>query len=206
MFLYMLSFAGVSNVSLMRGHVIDAPDFPHIGHAWVRVWHLYYDPTFDDPIGLSKPRTYNTYRYFWLPKDLFYTNRFNYWSLPQHLKNGSLETRKDYINKELSKLATKYKNSKYLLLKPFVFKSSNNIALNLHINIETLKQILPYKEVYDYEFLEDGEQKTISNIDYYTVNDENIEILLEQLNYNLSGYYLFKWDNESYRLAYNVVF
>jgi len=30
--------------------VIDAADFPNIGHAWLRIDDKYYDPTFDDPV------------------------------------------------------------------------------------------------------------------------------------------------------------
>lgn len=48
--LYMLNYAGVHDVEVIRGHVIDAQDFPTIGHAWIRIGDRYYDPTFDDPI------------------------------------------------------------------------------------------------------------------------------------------------------------
>jgi hypothetical protein len=46
--------------------------------------------------------------------------------------------------------------------------------------------------------------KKISNIDYYTTNDLNLEILLEQVNYNIDWFKLFKWDDWTYRLSYNV--
>jgi len=35
--LYMLFYAGIYDVEVIRGHVIDAADFPQIGHAWVRI-------------------------------------------------------------------------------------------------------------------------------------------------------------------------
>jgi transglutaminase/protease-like cytokinesis protein 3 len=46
----MLAFAGIEDIEHIRGYVIDAVDFPQIGHAWVRIGNRYYDPTFDDPI------------------------------------------------------------------------------------------------------------------------------------------------------------
>ncbi|USN58783.1 MAG: hypothetical protein H6767_01465 [Candidatus Peribacteria bacterium] len=50
LFAYMLNYAYISDVEVRRGFVIDAQDFPEVGHAWVRVGEAYYDPTFDDPI------------------------------------------------------------------------------------------------------------------------------------------------------------
>lgn len=115
--LYMLSFAWVDNAKVIKWNVIDAPNFPNIWHAWIQIWSNYYDPTFDDPIWNTSAKTYDEYSYFWLPKDLFYTNRFNYWDLPWELKNADLQTRKNYVINELSKLQSKYSNNNYNLLK-----------------------------------------------------------------------------------------
>lgn len=115
--LYMLSFAWVSNARVIRWTVIDAPDFPNIWHAWLQVWYSYYDPTFDDPSNRSSVRTQSEYKYFWLPKDLFYTNRFNYGTLPEYLKSASIDDRKNYVTTEISKLQDKYTWSDYNLLK-----------------------------------------------------------------------------------------
>jgi hypothetical protein len=42
-------------------------------------------------------------------------------------------------------------------------------------------------------------------MDYYTVNDTNIESTLEKVWYNTAWLKLFKWDNGTYRLAYKVM-
>ena len=115
--LYMLSFAWVSNAKVIRWNVVDALDFPNIWHAWIQIWSNYYDPTFDDPIWNINTKTESEYKYFWLPKDLFYTNRFNYWTLPENLKTANLEDRKNYVTNELTKLQEKYSWSNYNLLK-----------------------------------------------------------------------------------------
>ncbi|MDP2090042.1 MAG: transglutaminase domain-containing protein [Candidatus Gracilibacteria bacterium] len=115
LYLYMLSFAGIENVKVIKGNVVDGLDFPNIGHAWVQIGNNYYDPTFDDPIGNTNTKSYNEYKYFGLPRDLFYTNRFNYGDLPNNLKNADLETRKNYVITELTKLQSKY--SDYNLIK-----------------------------------------------------------------------------------------
>ena len=81
--MYMLNFAWVSDTEVIRGFVIDATDFPEIWHAWVRIWNKYYDPTFDDPIGQKDTKKLENYKFFRLPKDLFYTNRFTYDDTPE---------------------------------------------------------------------------------------------------------------------------
>ncbi len=108
LYLYMLSFAGIDNVKLIKWNIVDAVDFPNIWHAWIQIWYNYYDPTFDDPIWNLWAKSYDEYNYFWLPRDLFYTNRFNYGELPNNLKNADLETRKSYVKDELNKLQSKY--------------------------------------------------------------------------------------------------
>ncbi|MDQ7009633.1 MAG: transglutaminase domain-containing protein [Candidatus Gracilibacteria bacterium] len=75
---YSLKFAGIKDARIIRGDVIDAQDFPKIGHAWLKIGKLYYDPTFDDPIGQNSTKEFNEYKYFGLPKDLLYANRFDY--------------------------------------------------------------------------------------------------------------------------------
>jgi hypothetical protein len=62
---------------------------------------------------------------------------------------------------------------------------NNGLTFNEKITIEKLKNIIPYHEVNNYQYIEDDQLKKISNIDYYTTNDLNLEILLEQVNYNI---------------------
>ena len=116
LFLYMLSFAWIGDVWVIKWTVLDAQDFPNIAHAWVKIGGLYYDPTFDDPIGQKWTKNFENYKYFWLPKDLFYTNRFDFWTLPISLKTADTTTRKNYIHEQLKEVSEKYKGKNYILL------------------------------------------------------------------------------------------
>lgn len=208
--LYMINFAWINDSEVIRWDVLDAQDFPQIWHAWVKIRDKYYDPTFDDPIGQVKTLGYSEYKYFWLPYDLFYTNRYAYGKLPSYLKTESLEYRTNFINKRLSPLVEKYKNSNYNILKPFIFKLDNWIDINKSLNIEDLKKIIKYYEVNNLKFTENGITKSIESLMYYVIDDSKTDSLIEQINYNIDGYYLFKWklDNWTYeyRLAYDVIF
>ena len=125
----MLFYAGIYDVEVIRGHVIDAADFPQIGHAWVRIWDKYYDPTLDDPIGLKTVRDESEYKYFWLPKDIFYANRFEYDELPDSFATASKTEISNYIYSTLSSLLPKYKwqISQYKVFTPIEFRNSYNI-------------------------------------------------------------------------------
>lgn len=202
--LYMLSFAWIDSAEVIKWDVIDSTDFPYIWHAWLKIWNLYFDPTFDDPIWNTKTKTTSEYKYFGLPEDLFYTDRYNYWDLPQYLLNESLETREDIVKENISKLVSKYENKSYLLLKPFVFRKNNNLTYNEDITIEKLKNIVTNFDVNNYKYIENNQIKTISHLNYYTVNDSNIELLLEQIKYDISWFALLNWDDWSYRLAKNI--
>lgn len=202
--LYMLSFAWVDQARVIKWFVIDAPDFPSIWHAWIQIWYQYYDPTFDDPIWASKTKSYSQYKYYWLPKDLFYTNRYDYYSLPTYLKTESLESRKKLIKENLSKFTTKYESRDYILLRPFSFRQNNSLKYDDVLTIEKLKKIIPYFEVKDYKYSDNWIEKIISTLDFYTITDKNIESLLTQVNYKMDWYILFKWEDWTYRLGYNV--
>ena len=202
--LYMLSFAWISDVEVKTWYVLDSPIFPDVGHAWVRIWDKYYDPTYDDPIWVSKTKTYSQYKYFGLPKDLFYTNKFDYGTLPSNLKSTNLESRKILIQNNLLKISDKYVNKNYLLLKPFTFRKANSLTYNEKIKVETIKNIIPSYDVNNYKYKDNNQVKSITTLDYYTINDSNIETLLKQIDYNLDWFKLFKWDNWTYRLSYNV--
>lgn len=203
--LYMLSFAWVSNVEVKTWYVLDSPVFPDIGHAWIKIWDKYYDPTYDDPIWTTKTKTYNQYKYFGLPKDLFYTNKYDFWTLPSYLETKSLKDRKNLINDNLSKISSKYENKNYILLKPFTFRKDNSLTYNEKITVETIKNIIPSYNVTNYKYKDNNQVKSITNLNYYTINNSNVETLLKQIDYNLDWYKLFKWDDWTYRLSYNVI-
>lgn len=204
MMVYMLAFAGISDYEVIRGHVIDANDFPDIWHAWVRIGQEYYDPTFDDPIGLTQTREAQDYIYYKLPKDLFYTNRFHYSDTPEFLKARTMKFRKNYINQKLSWLLEKYNNQDYLLLKPLKFKASIGLEYNESVTIESLKTNLPQYQLIDKRLYQDTQVQSISGYKYYSVDDSNIESILKQLNYDLDGFVFIEWNNDFYALAYDL--
>jgi len=210
---YALKFAWVKDARVLRWDVIDAPDFPQIWHAWLKIWDLYYDPTFDDPIWASKTKSFLDYKYFWLPKDLLYANRFDYWNTPEYLKSKSLYFRINLVNENLSKLSDKYKDNNYKILEWVKFNKENNIEIWENITIEEAKKIIPFYEVterttWEILFYDNWVKKNISKLQYYVVNNTNLWQVLAQLNYDLEWLYLFKWDKNwivDYRLGFNVI-
>lgn len=210
LFNYMAKFSWISDIEVIRWFVIDAQDFPRVWHAWIRIWDRYYDPTFDDPLWNSKALTFSEYNYFDLPKDLLYTNRYLYNKLPENLRTSSMDYRKDIINKNLSLLVDKYSSKDFNLLKVFKFKEKYDIKYNEKINLSNLDKIMPVYLVNDFAYNENGKNKVIKSLSYYGINDSNLEIVLNQIKFNLDWYYFYKWDiwnwNYEYRLAYNLVF
>jgi len=211
MFMYMLNFAWIWDTTVIRWYVIDSKDFPRVWHAWVKVWNDYYDPTFDDPVWWKATKKYSEYKYFNLPKDLFYTNRYKYENLPKGLKNISLDNRENIVMNNLSNFVSKYKDINYNLLKPFKFRQKNNLGKKEKITISNFNKILPLYNVIDFNFKNINWLNYIINrFSYFKLNNDNIENLLRQLNYDLTWYFFFKWNNPDwsydYRLWYNLKF
>ncbi len=208
LFSYMLMFSWISNSEMIKWYVIDAKDFPEIWHSWIRIWDRYYDVTFDDPIWLLETRKKSNYKYFALPKDLFYTNRYTYESIPESLKTTSLEYRENLIKKRLLHLVSKYKNYNYKLLSIFKFKDKYNIDYDKDITINKLKQIMTYYRVENWSFELSWVKRFVKKVNYYNITDDNIETILEQFDYNIKNLYLLKWyitDSQfEYRLAFNL--
>jgi len=213
--MYMLSFAWVRDTLVMRWDVIDAVDFPNIGHAWVRVWEDFYDPTFDDPIGATQTRTEDRYKYYKLPKDLMYTNRFDFGKTPKALESTNLEFREKLVGTKLFALTNKYSSDDYILLQPSEFRKSLGLTFDDEISINDLKEKTVYLEVAsNFATTVNGSSKFIQGFQYYPIarDGSNIESLLSQLGYDLRWYYLMKFYREwssgefDYRLAYNVTF
>ncbi len=208
--LYMLSFAWVDDVEVVRWYAIDSLNFPEIWHTWIKIWNKYYDPTFDDPIWSTKTKEYSEYYYFWLPKDLLYVNRYDVEDLPEELKTTNLETRKLLVEKNLYNLYDKYKNEDYNFYKKTKLKIENGILYDEKITISNFNNFLPLYTVNNYSFTQNWKTKFIKKLNYFNVNDDNLETLLEQINYELDWYYFFKWKLEDwsyeYRVGYNVEF
>ena len=210
MFLYMLNFANINNSEVIRWYVIDAQDFPKVWHAWLRIWNRYYDPTFDDPIWQTETKKYTDYKYYNLPKDLFYTNRYDFDKIPEVLKTKNLEFRKEIIVKNTLPLISKYKKSWYNILKPYIWKEKHWIKLDKKLDINDLKKITHYHTVENFKFTRNWTKVSIKSLQYYKITDSWVDDLMEQINYNLNWYYLFKWKLENwdyeYRVGYNVKF
>ena len=208
LFAYLLEFSWFENLEIIRWYVLDAKDFPQVGHAWIKIWDYYYDPTFDDPIWSQLTKSFSEYKYYKLPKDLFYANRFLYDDIPEELEISSEYFRRNYIDKKLYELSTKYDLDDYLILQPFIFRKENWLSYSEEITIDKLKNILPYFEVSDFKYTNNWKELSIKKLSYYGVDDSSISDILSQLNYKLDSYYLFKWDlwdwNYEYRLAYDL--
>lgn len=210
LFLYMLSFAWIDDVDVIKWDVIDAQDFPTIWHAWVKIWNYYYDPTFDDPVWLNRAKKFEEYKYYKLSKDIFYTNRYDYWFTPASLKKTTLDYRKNIVKKNISSLVSKYKNSWLVLLKPYIFREKNWLSYNEKITIEKLKKIKTFYKVTNNYLEINSQKKFITNVSYLPITDSNLELALEQFNYDIDNYYflernLWNWKMEL-RMAISLKF
>ncbi|MDD3302663.1 MAG: transglutaminase domain-containing protein [Candidatus Gracilibacteria bacterium] len=206
---YMLMFSGIEDLSVIRGYVIDAQDFPNVGHAWLRIGSYYYDPTFDDPIGNTKEKDYSEYLYYKLPANLFYVNRYNFEDLPESLKTKSKNERDDIVNKNLYNLVNVYKNSNYNIMKYTLLLYNNGLSYNVTIDLNKLEQIMITYNVNgaDMTFTKDGKKTYIKSIKYYEVTKDNIMLVLKTINYETKGKVLLKINNNgtyTYKLVYSM--
>lgn len=205
---YLFYFAGYYDVEVIRGHVIDAEDFPQIGHAWLRIWDLYYDPTFDDPIWAQNTKTIDQYKYFGLPKDIFYANRFEYWDLPESFKTATKSQINQHIFNTLSNLIPKYKTTlhEYPVFAQINFKNTYNISAETSITPDILASNLWSYSVEDNSFIfqQNGETKQITHIRYYTLTNNNTESVLDILWYDTGDMTLFDWQLDDWQREWRL--
>ena len=205
---YMLNFAWIKDIEHIRGYVIDAADFPEIGHAWVRIGNRYYDPTFDDPIGWVETLKRDQYRYFDLPKDIAYTNRLDGFNASDDLKNMSLVEREKLVERNLFDLLWKYDVSAYNLLQAFQVKDDLWFTPGETITVKKLENKLDFYEVSsDFSYIDNnGNKQFIRQLEFYRPTDENINSIIEVLGQDFTDSVLLKWQLENwsfeYRLAY----
>ncbi len=203
-------FSWINDVEVIRWFVIDAEDFPEVWHAWVKIWDRFYDPTFDDPVWATRDRNIYEYKYFNMPKDIFYTNRFDLNTLPKYLKSLSLEERKKIVLRNLYEISYKYKDQDFNLFNLINFKREFNIKNSEKITLENFWKILPMKTVSNFSFTKDWKKRQITKLNFFELENIDLENLLEQLNYDLEWKYFFKWIdkkwNTSYRLAHSIEF
>lgn len=195
---YLLLYHNFYDIEAIEGYVIDAPDFPQIGHAWVRVGERYFDPTFDDPIGIKETRDFQNYRYFNLPKDIFYANRFHYEDLPESFKTANKTQISQYIFNILSNLQGKYETEaqNYHVFAPVLFRNTYNISANTLITPELLASKIGSYQVAknSFTYTRNGKNILISGLKYYTLTSENTQNILDSLNYDITDMPLFDWE------------
>lgn len=208
-FQYLLQFSWIEDVESLRWFVIDAQDYPQIGHAWTKIWNYYYDPTFDDPLWQIATKEKDDYYYYKLPQDIFYTNRYDYGITNTVLEKSPTIYREQYIKKQLVSVLSKYPNNDYNILKELKFRANNWLDFYNDITIEDFKNNYWYTKVNNFRYNENWKDIRITKYNFFTIsNSDDIKIILRQLNYNLSGHELFEWeDNEgniTYRLGFNI--
>lgn len=207
---YMTMFSWVEKVKVIKWSVINASDFPEVLHAWVSIWDYFFDPTFDDPIWNDWNIEFSDYFYFKIPQDLFYTNRYNLWALPENIKSMSESQRQYIVDKNLYNLVSKYKSSNYNILKKYIFLSENNLQASEKITLNKLISIIPVYDAYEsnWNYVKNWVNIPIKSMKYYPVTDENMDILLGTINYNFIDKYIFRWHatdwTVDYRLAYDL--
>lgn len=199
----MLWFNNISS-KILVWDVIDAADFPNIWHAWIKIDDYYYDITFDDPVWTEKTKNFTEYDYFKLPKDLFYTNRYDIGETPEELKSKSIEYRKNLIKMNLSELVDKYKNNSYNLLKEFKFREKYKLSINEVIKLSDMINILWYSEMKNYEIKINNEIKYVKNLNYIVLDDSSVEVFLKQIDYKIDDYKILKWIKEDNSIEYII--
>lgn len=205
LFLYMLSFAGVSDVEIKRGFAYDNSDFPSYWHAWVRIWEVYYDPTFDDPIGGSRN---GNYYYFGIPKVLMYVNRFDGIVIPEYLKKMSLDERKALVVKNMYELFDDYRN--FALMNTIKNRKFLQLDYSQKITIPLLIEKMKPEEVHAGKFYHEWYEFVIRSLSYYALWENNVESIILSPKIDLEEMYFLKWYKDDgtfdYRLAYDVIF
>ena len=87
---------------------------------------------------------------------------------------------------------------------PYIFREKYGIDKTKTLTINDLKKALPEYEVSEMIFTENGKRKRIKKLNYFVLDDRVLGDLLDQLKYDLEGFYLFKWytdaNNYEYRL------
>lgn len=115
LFIYMLNSAWINKTDYLIWYHLNSTlyNWKLIAHAWVKIWDYYYDPTFWLWQG--------EYKYFKLPKDLFYADRIDlYDDKYKSYKDLSTNELLNIISKNYLNLTEKYKNNNYLLLNKYI--------------------------------------------------------------------------------------
>lgn len=207
--LYMSKFVWIKDISIKKWFVYNIDIFPEYGHAWIKIWNNYYDPTFD----WSNPNiSNNNYLYYSLPEEIIYTDRFEAdinKDIPEEYLSMTTEERKQKVENNMYNVAKNnptYK--KYELLNPYYWLLSIWLKEWEKLDINKLKDIVSYYEVKNYSYVDNyWETKKITSIKYYVVTPENIDILYQQLwedIFDMTLFYRQMQEWYEYRLVYEL--
>jgi len=129
LFVYMLMFSWIKDIQLENWYELHSG----IAHSWIKIWENYFDPTFD----LSN-KSNKIFQYYKLPKDLFYADRITDSSF---IKNFTQDERNEILINNYFNLVSKYWNSNYPVLSPYIILKNNNINKTKDFTFEDLKII-----------------------------------------------------------------
>ncbi len=200
LFNLMLGFNNIKS-EILKWDVLTSEDFPKIWHAWVKIDNFYYDPTFDDPVWAKETKKFKEYDFYKLPKDLFYTNRFDKGEAPEFLKKQNLENRKIYVNQRLFSIYDKYKNNNYNLLKETKFKKYLWLWAKDEIKVKNLVNKFWFTEIKNWKVFDSWKEKYLKSLKYYELEDEKLLSVLRKIDFDMTWYKIFLL-NENWNQKY----
>jgi hypothetical protein len=189
---YLLKLSWIQNVEYIDWFQIDAWDFPEVRHAWIQIGEYFYDPSFEylyqeDP---------SKYLYYKIPYDIFYTNKFNTYDLPEDFYKKTQEVMNDWVEEQRYLLTDKYTAfNNYMVLKKSFFKKEYWILPTKSISLWDLISFLPEYTLTVTDWKVDTNASTYpNNVDFYPIVNlwENIEGILYENNFNISKFVIIK--------------
>ena len=188
----MLAFNNIK-AEIIKWDVVNSRDFPKIWHAWIKIDNFYYDPTFDDPLWAKTTKKFEDYYYYKIPRDIFYTNRFDLWKTPEFLKKLTLEQRQTYVDQNIYSLYNKYKDSNLNILNVVKFKKLLWLSAKEEINLNSVIKKFWFSEIWENWKVEiNGETRYIEKMNYFEINDKHISSVMHQINFKMEDYKIFK--------------
>ncbi|MDA9129341.1 transglutaminase-like domain-containing protein [Candidatus Gracilibacteria bacterium] len=186
---YMLKSIGIQKVNIIDGYVVDAPDFPQAGHAWIQIGDTFYDPSFETVYQ----EYYQEYKYYNIPYDVAYINRYNLRDIPEILftrPSSSIEAEAELERRSYA-MTDKYGyDTHYEVLERAHFKKRYGIEIVSKI---TLRDIMDFPELFEIR-IGDGKvtkntspQQSIIEYTPFPTIDSEIDSLLEELDYDISN-------------------
>ncbi|NDK10305.1 transglutaminase domain-containing protein [Candidatus Gracilibacteria bacterium] len=201
---YMLKIAGIEDVRIKLGYVIDSKDFPRVGHSWIQIGNDFYDPTFEP----SYQKDVSDYMYYKLPYDVMYTNRYNIRDMPKEYFNISKEVLAKEVNMKRRELTKRYPQSiGFKVLEKAHFQVKNGLIVDGNILLGEVINLMKEEQVYynnnKVSTLIEGVGK---ELEYYPIPtlETDVESVLMEVNYDISKLRLFKIYKEGVFYVYGL--